>query len=389
MKKLSVLFVVLILIIGFTVYYLSTSKPKPAPTVEPKPTPPPSAFIADPTEAAVTKAADYLKKSQNEDGGWSVPGMPKSDPGITALVLKSLAKNGIKLNGNPWMQKAVDLLLSYQKDDGSIFLQSMQSYVTAISIVALVELDPVKYAPQIAKAKDYLIRIQFRPGEERTKEPHYVGGITYNDEQKPPNMSTTIFALEALRAAGVPEDSEVFKNAALFVSRCQNRSESNDMPLDVILTNDGGFFYAPGDSRGEIIPGEQGRTLRSYGSMTYAGFLGFIYCYISKDDPRAKSALEWIQNNYTFEQNPGLPKKMQGYYYYLLTIAKALDAGNLKTLPDGKPVVADLKAKILEKQKADGTWINDQEDRWQEGNPILTTAYMLTALGHIKAVEKR
>ena len=125
---------------------------------------------------------DWIITKQKADGGWGQANVEESDPGITGLVLKGLAINGVTPTDNPWMQKAIDKLLTYQKEDGSFYLQSLQSYVTAITLSALAEIDRDKYAVQIEKGKKYLLGIQFKPNEERTAKEWYVGGITYNDE---------------------------------------------------------------------------------------------------------------------------------------------------------------------------------------------------------------
>ncbi|RKY20044.1 MAG: hypothetical protein DRP90_03905 [Planctomycetota bacterium] len=392
----AVLIVLVIVVLGLA--YVFKGRPIPLNTPAPAKgvaapakaaTPAPKNHGPEDIDAAVKKAVEWLKEEQNADGGWGLHGHP-SDPGITGLVIKGLVACGVRPEDNPWLQKAVDMLLGYQHEDGSFYLKSLQSYVTAIAVTALAAIDRKKYAPQIEKAKEYLLSIQFKPGGPRTKEKWYVGGITYNDEQKPPNLSTTVYALEALRAAGVPKDSQAYKLALKFISRCQNRSESNDIPLDVLLTNDGGFFYMPGDTRGEVVKNPDGtRTLRSYGSMTYAGLLGMLYCYATMDDPRVKSALEWVQKHYTFDHNPGMPKPRQGHYYYLQTIAKVIDTAGMKELPDGKPIMKDLLATILRFQKPEGFWVNEDEARWWEGDPIIPTAHMLVALGHIKHLMQR
>ncbi len=385
MKKALVVVVLLILIGGGAFWYFQKNNgpltPSPAPSQAG-----PADIDVDDFEVALNRAVNWLKQTQQPDGGWGAPG-EATDPGITGLVLKGLAASGVKPADNPWMQKGIDKMLSYQAEDGSIFLKSNQSYITAIAISALAAIDRQKYSTQIERARDYLLRIQFRAGEERTAKPHYEGGITYNDEQKPPNLSTTIFALEGLKESGLPEDHEAFQLALKFIQRCQNRTESNDMPLDVILNNDGGFFYAPGDTRGQVEETDGRKTLRSYGSMTYAGLLGLAYANLTLEDPRAKDAMAWIEKNYTFDKNPGALKPGQGLYYYYMTISKTIKAFGIKKTPGGKEVAKDLQEAILKRQKADGSWVNTEEERWWEGNPTLCTAYMLTTLGNLKDLK--
>jgi squalene-hopene/tetraprenyl-beta-curcumene cyclase len=96
--------------------------------------------------------------------------------------------------------------------------------------------------------------------------------------------------------------------------------------------------------------------------------------------------LQWLSENYTLDENPGLGA--QGMFYYFHTMAKALavaDVDFLKT-KDGKVIDwrADLSGKLLSIQKGDGSWANT-EGRWMESDSTLTTAYMLMALARVHA----
>jgi squalene-hopene/tetraprenyl-beta-curcumene cyclase len=127
------------------------------------------------------------------------------------------------------------------------------------------------------------------------------------------------------------------------------------------------------------------RSLRSYGSMTYAGFKSMLFAGLAKDDPRVTAAWDWIRRNYGFAENPGLGQ--QGRYYYVHAAARALFATNAPTVvpvqggADAAPRNwrDDLSDALLAAQRADGTWVNSA-DRWQEGQPDLVTAYAALAL---------
>jgi len=125
--------------------------------------------------------------------------------------------------------------------------------------------------------------------------------------------------------------------------------------------------------------------LRSYGSMTYAGLLSFIYAEVDKNDPRVQSAYEWSTKYWSLEENPGMDQ--QGLFYYYKTLAKALAAldTDLIQRTDGSVINwrTALVQKLISLQKTnpDGTgfWVN-AEGRWWESDPILVTAYSLLAL---------
>ena len=96
-------------------------------------------------------------------------------------------------------------------------------------------------------------------------------------------------------------------------------------------------------------------------------------------------ARSWIAANYTLDQNPGMPAAIgqQGLYYYYLTHARALRAWGEPTLAvtGGAPVRwADaLTDRLVSLQRDDGSFVN-AEGRWMEDDPVLVTAYALTAL---------
>ena len=152
---------------------------------------------------------------------------------------------------------------------------------------------------------------------------------------------------------------------------------------DKLKNPDGGFYYTPangGESQaGTTVNGG----LRSYASMTYAGLKSLLYAGVDKNDPRVKAAYTWIQKHYTVEENPGLEK--QGLYYYLHTFAKALDAMEVAEVEgrDGQKHDwrGDLTAFLAKEQRENGSWVND-ERKWNEGDPNLSTAFALLALSH-------
>ena len=113
--------------------------------------------------------------------------------------------------------------------------------------------------------------------------------------------------MEALKAAGLSEDSDVFKRAIVFLRRCQNSGENDSLGSENKdkSTGDGGFYYAPGETKAETIQNADGTiSYSSYGSMTYAGLKSYVYAGLSKDHPLVAQAWEWIQKNYTVIENP-------------------------------------------------------------------------------------
>ena len=123
--------------------------------------------------------------------------------------------------------------------------------------------------------------------------------------------------------------------------------------------------------------------LRSYGSITYAGLKSLIYAGLTADDPRVAAATNWIRDNYSMTQNPGLGKK--GLYYYYHTLSKCFQVLGEPTFKDKSGVEHDWRSELIETlalaENADGSWVN--EDRmWFESDANLVTGYVLIVLSY-------
>ena len=342
---------------------------------------------------AIGKGLNYLQTQQKPEGWWSQP----EYPALTALVLTSFAgepSGYFRQKAHDSVTKGYNFLLKCQKPDGGIYVAGLANYNTSVSLMALLVAHEPSYEPAIKRARQFIVSLQ---DTERNKpisgdNPFY-GGIGYGGRYKHSDLSNTTLALEALYYSQYlntqtkekkNEQKDLNWQAAIkFVERCQNLPEYNDQPwASDDPVNKGGFIYFPGDSKaGEMkLPG--GRTaLRSYGSMSYAGLLSYIYADLDKNDPRVKAAIDWLASNYSLEENPGMGK--QGLFYYYHTMAKALSAAGVDELPlkNGTKINwrRDLAQKLLNFQNPDGSWVN-QNGRWWEKDPVLVTSYAVLSL---------
>ena len=120
--------------------------------------------------------------------------------------------------------------------------------------------------------------------------------------------------------------------------------------------------------------------------MSYAGLLSLIHAEVEATDPRVKAVTQWLTDNYTLNENPGLGE--QGLFYYYHTMAKALTAANIShlKLKNGTSVNwrKELATKILQLQREDGSWANENA-RWLESQPELVTSYAILTLNQIHA----
>lgn len=344
----------------------------------------------DALKAAVEKATAYLKKSQNENGSWSAE---PQNRGVTGIVVTGLIRTGAKPEDEPVAKgvKFIEGLVNEKAGHiaGNDSKAGLINYTTSINIQALSAAKADKYKGVIGSAAKYLKEYQWDEARGKKDDSDYYGGAGYAGDKSRPDLSNTAFFLEALKAAGVPNDDPAFKKALVFVSRCQNlESEFNKAPW-AAKTNDGSFVYT-GANGGENRRSDDTKSdLGGYGSMTYAGVKSMIYCGLSKDDKRLQKALEWIGKNYTLDSNPGMPEvnSQRGLYYYYHTFAKTMDALGVDEFTDAKGVKhdwrADLLAAITKRQEADGSFVN-KTDRWMEGDKNLVTGYALMALSYCK-----
>lgn len=342
---------------------------------------------------AIARGNAWLKTQQKPGGNWDDEGLPA----FTALALTAAARDPQINHKEPFpehIEKGYTWLLAQQKEDGGIYNRGLTVYNTATAVTALVSSGQEKYEPAIVKARKVLIDNQWDIGKKKETDNPNDGGIGYGSHDDHTDLSNTYLAIEALALSKkVIEDGKFgdqpdldWDAAVTFVSRCQNLTATNDRPwASDDPKNKGGLIYNSLESKAGEDKLADGRTaLRSYGSMSYAGLLSFIYAKLSPSDPRVVAVKEWLGSNYTLDENPGLGTA--GLYYYFQTMSKALNAGHIDklTLKDGTQADwrKDLGNKILASQRSDGSWVNDN-GRFMETNAVLVTAYTVLSLEEI------
>ncbi len=344
---------------------------------------------------SIARGNAWLVSQQKPAGNWDDEGLPA----FTALSLNALCRDPNLTPKAPFsepLEKGFTWLLAQQKEDGGIYNRGLSVYNTATSVTALVAADREGYEEAIVKARKHLIDNQWDIDKKKETDNVNDGGVGYGSHKEHTDMSNTYLAIEALALSkkiiedgkhGAQPDLD-WDAAVTFLSRNQNLEASNDQPwASNDPKNKGGFIYGPGESKAGEDKLPDGRTaLRSYGSMSYAGLLSFIYAKLDAKDPRVLAVKEWLGKNYTVAENPNMGT--QGLYYYYQTMSKALTAANVDTLPLENGGQADwrkeLGDKILSTQRENGSWLNEN-GRWMESNPVLVTAYTVLSLEQIYA----
>jgi len=352
-------------------------------------------------------ASKWLESKQAADGHWS----NESYPAVTALVVSAYFRNpAVDKKDEPpvFIKKALAYIEGCVREDGRIYVPvsgvkggGLANYNTAICATALADTGNRKYDDIVKNARRALVSMQHLGSGD------YLGGFGYDAASDRPyadlsNTSQTIVSIretEFIEFIGIEEGCDVrtvlkegkntldWKACIEFLSKCQNlRSHNKAKWVIEDEANRGGFVYRPGESKAGEIEEGGGEYLRSYGSMTYAGLLSFIYARVVADDERVQAAHDWITRHFTLDENPGMGN--EGLYYNYHTMAKALRAygEDELELSDGRRINwrKELVRKLVSLQRVEaetgnGYWVNDS-GRWWENDPVLVTAYALLAM---------
>ena len=391
--------------------------------------------LAADARAAIDRGAAWLA-AQQQPGG--VFGSPEA-PAVSALALWALHAADPDRYA-PAVSSAADFVLSNAQPDGSIWKRpapgvrggGLANYNTAVCLQALHSLGRPDLVPLLLQTRRYLAGAQYISGELR-------GGIGYAPDQPRPyaDLSNSAMVydamratqnLEDLRAAADPKVDLDWEAAQAFLAQVQNLPTVNKNPWCSQDEDDrGGFIYTPaaGPARppkpapeasaerprppvpAPAVPEVSGVsgvsvppapapavpsvpsipsppapvTLRSYGSMTYAGLLSLVYANVAKDDPRVVSAMDWATRHWSLDENPG--QGQEGLFYFFMILTKCLDVygDELVVLPDGTQVPwrQEVVRKLVSLQTPEGSWANASNRFW-EADPVLVTSYSLLTL---------
>lgn len=366
-----------------------------------------SAKAYEDARRAIDSALARFRTTQDASGGWMVTkaaaGTDQTQPSVaastavSALVLKAFAQAGATPASDAAAEKALVMIRQRVRGSDGFFNPDpnggLGNYVASAVVSGLAAVDDSRDRPLMEEAIEWLTKTQWDQSEGISPRMDWFGGSGYGKWGRP-DLSNTQMMLDALHDAQVSADDPAVQRAVIFLTRTQNLPSSNSVAWVEAGAKDGGFVYTPanggesfasdaaGEGRyGEKMPAGAPRSLRSYGSMTYAGFKSLLYAGLTKDDPRVKAAYNWIRRHWTFQENPGLGQ--QGYFYFIHAMARALQASGQDQVVDGAGVSHawrdELVAALVERQRADGSWINTAS-RWEEGDADLCTVYCVLAL---------
>jgi squalene-hopene/tetraprenyl-beta-curcumene cyclase len=359
---------------------------------------------------SLTTAARFLVPLQSRDGAWrsDTYGPFKDGGSLTPWVLLALSVAPSSPEIEAAYRKGVKYLAAMARPNGTIaegeFGLSYPVYTAAGAVIVLSQPGNARNL----KARDaWLAYLRMRQLTEdlgwKPADKEYGGwGYSSRVPRKPKkealtesNISATAYALEALRAAGCPQNDRVFSRALVFIQRCQNFEEQEkrrDPNFD-----DGGFFFIYDDpARNKAgVAGEDkhGRVrFRSYGSTTADGLRCLLACGLPLDHPRVVAARRWLEKNFSAETHPGrFAKERESirpavYYYYARSVAGVVQATAGPTIrtSEGRAELAELLAdELVDRQRKDGSWVNPATFL-REDDPVMATCLAAEALAECR-----
>jgi squalene-hopene/tetraprenyl-beta-curcumene cyclase len=363
-------------------------------------------------DRALEQGVHALVERQSLDGAWrsEVYGALGDGLALTPSVLKACLY--VPIDGaDDAAARGLDWLVERVGEDGSIDAGEhglgYPVYTAALATIALTQAGGEREPGEMKRARDAWLTLlrshQLDEGLGWQPDDAAYGGWGYSlwparkgESGLDADLSSTLFALGALRMSGTSADDPSIVKALSFVKRCQNLpldDSALDPALDPAL-EDGGFFFTPTNAlqnkAGTLGIDGTGRTrYRSYGSLTADGVRALLRCGLPPDHPRVVAARRWLERNFDSMRNPGdydavrEVERRSSYYYASWSQAHAFFALGLRELdtPRGRvDWASELAEAILARQREDGTWSNPA-GAVMEDDPLIATPFALAVLG--------
>ena len=318
---------------------------------------------------AATLAAHWLESRQSDDGAFRSPvyGVLRAGLSTTALVAAALDAAPMPLPARH--RVAIETALSFlERAADDVAASDYPNYTAALRLRVLGARRPDGWRTHADRivARLRLVQCGAARGVARESGEHGGFDLGATDAALPhstaaPDLSTTAWVCEGLRAVDVATTDPLLVDALAFVLRCG--------------TPDGGFlFFPPSPHR----PGKAGDSV-VYGSATADGLRASIACGVPRDDPRVIAARRWLEARGDPSRVPGFDDAHAAFAdglraYWLASAALALRAA------DGSPALRDaIRNEAARLLRSDGSWSNPSP-LMKEDDPLVATALLLFAL---------
>lgn len=336
-------------------------------------------------DEALGRARDFLRAARSQDGAWRSQtygalrgGLSLTPPALKALLLEPGAKHT-----DPELALSLAYLAGVIDVEGRVDAPlPYPVYTASMAVLLLTRTQDPGWLPARDRWLE-LLRAQQLDAELGWSEDDLAyGGFGY--ALRPPrpgeggpfeaDLSSTLFAVGALRLAGVPADAPEVLAARVFVERCQNWPDG-----------DGGFFLSPTRSI-QNKAGPDQAPFHSYGTATADGLRALLRCGAIPTEARVRAATRWLAERLDGAHVPGEfdaareSERASLTYYWcwsLAHVASALErAGAPEALGEWRP---PLEAALLARQDPDGAWRNPHT-LVKENDPLVATPLAIAAL---------
>jgi squalene-hopene/tetraprenyl-beta-curcumene cyclase len=330
-------------------------------------------------QEAVIEGLDWLVSRQAVDGSWG------GIAGVTGLVLLAFTGAGYDYT-NQTVQRGLAFMRNFHNPIDGWLADAFPNYESAIAIMAMSSAGDPKDAGMIAKITEFVQSYQFTDSTwyNMTRD-WYFGG--WPNQAGIPDISNTQFALLGLQCAelynpSISVDPAVWSHAVQFTHICQNWPSLNTLGwahnASLPSFDDGGFVY--NGYRSRTIKGEE--MFESYGSITAAGLFNYLVSGEVPTQAELIVARKWLDERYTFDQNPNMGGN--GLYYYLWTQSRVLAMSSQDWVVDGSGKLHDWRAEVASYfmgiQQKNGGWLGNPQSGWREEEPELAAMYALLAM---------
>lgn len=320
-----------------------------------------SVFEKDRTDLAVDKAIQFLISQQREDGAILDKGI---DTTMTALSLMAMASVGIQPGEatpkGKAMQRALEFVLRDDRvDDQGYFGRKDGSRMYGHGIITLMLTELLGMGT--SAEQDQLIHdrcqkaIDVILSSQKEKKPtHFRGGWRYNPNSRDSDLSVSVWQVMALRSA---KNDGLQVPASAIVDAVDYLKRSYASPLDRNGFPDkkaSGFTYEPHHTNPSF-------------TMTAAGLLSMQVCG-EYDSPLVAGAADWL-----LEHPPKWKDRFASYgtYYY--------SQGMYQKGGEHSKVAQQLvQEMLLEKQAGNGSWLAENGSEKGHGTVYATSLAVLS-----------
>ena len=320
-----------------------------------------STFQKDRTDMAVDRAIDFLISQQREDGAVCDQ---QNDTTMTSLSIMAMAGVGIQ-PADPdrkgrTMQNALAFVLRDDRQDAQgYFGQKDGSRMYGHGIITLMLTEMLGMG--VDDRQDQLLRERCQKAidlilssQKHAKSHKYRGGWRYNPTASDADLSVSVWQLMALRSAkndGLEVPASAIREAVEYLQRSYASTlDRNGMPDN----RASGFCYTPGQNRPTY-------------TMTAAGLLGMQVCG-EYESPLVAGAADWL-----LAHPPKWKERFffYGTYYY----AQGMYQRGGEHARAARTLVQDV---LLEKQADDGSWLAENSSESRVGRVYATSMAVLS-----------